>query len=125
MHRFVHATVFVAGISAAVVAGQLLDHSPTSVMGCGQGDCAVGGAGTGGGASNGAAQGSHIVDTNQTGTTTQSGIETTTGQTGRKIFDRLDGPRVVIDGKLDLTQGTGRGHFVNTVPGDCNGQFPC
>jgi hypothetical protein len=102
MHRFAHAALFVAGVSAAVVAGPLLDHSMTSVTADGQG--------------------SHTVTTTITGTTTQSGIADRSGHT---TVDRLDGPPVTISGQVDPEAGQGTGHFVNTIFGDvCNGQCP-
>ena len=113
--------MFIAGISSAVAGGLLLGHSTTSVMGCGQTNCSVGGAGTGGEASDGAAQGSHTVNrTNPIGAITTSG----TGTSGRTTFDAVDGGPQIADGRIDPELATGRGHFVNTVIGDCNGQCP-
>jgi hypothetical protein len=100
MHRFAHAALFVAGVSAAVLAGPLLDHSTTSESADGRG--------------------SHTVTTNPTGTTTQSGIKDRSGHT---TVDRVDGPPVTISGRLDPDTGQATGHFVNTIFGDvCNGQ---
>jgi hypothetical protein len=102
MHRFAHAALFVAGVSAAVVAGPLLDHSITSVTADGQG--------------------SHTVTTTITGTTTQSGIADRSGNT---TVDQLDGPRQTLSGSIDGTTETGSGHFVNTIFGPvCNGHCP-
>jgi hypothetical protein len=122
MHRFVHATVFIAGIFAAVVAGPLLGHSTTSVMGCGQTDCGVGGANPD---NPGQAQGSHVVHTDIVSTSTQSGIEATTGRT---TLNQLGELGQVAAGRIDPVEGTGRGHFVNTAisgtEGVCNGVCP-
>jgi hypothetical protein len=99
MNRFANAALVVAAVSAAI-ASPPLDHSKTSVMADGRG--------------------SHTVTTNQTGTTTQSGIA---GSSGHTTVDRLDGPPVTISGRLDPDTGQATGHFVNTVFGDiCNGQ---
>jgi hypothetical protein len=109
MHRFAYAALFVAGVSAVVVAGPLLDHSITSVTaGCGQTNCSVGGEGTGGEESDGAAQGSHSANlTNPVGAITQSG----TDNSGRITFDAVDGGRQTASGTFDPA----RGHFVNTI----------
>ena len=103
MRKFAHTALLVAGVSAAVVAGLLPDHSITSVTADGQG--------------------SHTVTTNQTGTTTQSGIA---GRSGNLTFDPVGGgPQSSASGRIDEVTGTGNGHFVNTIfsPGGvCNGQ---
>jgi hypothetical protein len=102
MHRFAHAALFVAGSSAAVIAGPLLDDSISSVTADGRG--------------------SHTVTTTPVGTTTQSGIA---GRSGHTTVDRADGPRVTISGQTDEATETGTGRFVNTAFGDvCNGHCP-
>jgi|SRR5258705_6479027 len=99
MHRFAHAVLLVAGVSAAVVAGPLLDHSITSVTADGQG--------------------SHTVTTTPVGTTTQSGIKDRSGHT---TVDRVDGPRATLSGRVDPEAEQATGHFVNTIFGDvCSG----
>jgi hypothetical protein len=115
MRKFAHAALFIAGISAAVVAGPLLDHSITSVMGCGQTSCSVGGAGTGGDASNGAAQGSHTAGTSIVGTFSTAG----TVNSGRQTLNQIGEPPETASGTFDPA----RGHFVNTALGPtCNGR---
>ena len=103
MHRFAHAALFVAGVSAAVVAGPLLDHSITSVTADGQG--------------------SHTVTTDPVSTTTQSGIADSSGQSSGRLTVRQIDPNstdATLNGRYDKT-GQGTGHFVigNDV---CSGQ---
>jgi hypothetical protein len=105
MHRFAHAALFLAGVSAAVVAGPLLDHSITSVTADGQG--------------------SHTVTTDKTSTTTQSGIADSSGQSSGRLTVRQIDPNstdATLNGRYDQT-GQGTGHFVigNDV---CSGQCP-
>jgi hypothetical protein len=124
MHRFAHAALFVAGVSAAIVAGPLLDDPINSVTAkCGQTGCSVGGEGTGGTASEGAAQGSYTSDpTNETGAVTQGGTDTS----GRSTFDAIDGGPQTTSGRIDPATGRLTGHFVTPIfdGGVCNGVCP-
>jgi hypothetical protein len=125
MPRFVHATIFVAAFSATVVSSPLLDHSTTSVMGCGQDSCATGAAGQGGVASDGKAQGSHVISETHVGTMTQSGRA---GASGLQTFDPVGAPEQIAAGKINPADPSGNGHFVNTIisgpTGVCNGHCP-
>lgn len=97
MHRFAYAALFVAGVSAAGGASPLLDHSITSATADGRG--------------------SHTVTTNQTSTTTQSGIADSSGQnSGRLTVDQIDpnSTDAAISGRYSVgpEQVTVTGHLI-------------
>jgi len=104
-------------IAAAALAVAL---SPSMAFaGCGSGDCAVGGAGTGGGQSDGSAQGFHVtgIDPEHGSMVTNSGNSTS----GRLVVDSPTNGAGSVTGTIrgDTLRGKDTGFF-----GDCSGVCP-